>query len=319
MKRSFCILAIVLMAATAAPMTTAQESWPNKPIHVLVGSPTGGIPDVIVRILAEPMVKALQQPLIVEGKPGAGGNLAAAAAASAKPDGYTFMLTTVGSHGIGPSLFKKQPFDAVRDFTGVARVVEFPTVLLVSTKLGARTLKEVIAYAKANPGKLNYGSTGPGTLSHLAGVLLAANAGIDIVHIPQRSYAAGQQGLMTGDLHLLFMHVTASKDAVPIAVTGTQRYSGLPDVPTFTESGVRGLDEVTQWMGYVAPSGTPKPIVERFAGEVAKALKDPEVVTRLRNMTAVPAMLPPAEFEAFYKSEIARWAPIVKASGASAN
>jgi tripartite-type tricarboxylate transporter receptor subunit TctC len=264
------------------------------------------------------MAESLGQPIVVEPKPGAGGNIAAEAAAKAAPDGYTFMLTTVGSHGIAPSLFKSLNFDPVKDFMGVARVVEFPTVLFVSGKVPAKSTQEVIAYAKANPGKLNYGSTGPGTLSHLAGVLLASNAGIDIVHIPQKSYAMAQQALAAGDLHITFLHVLSSRDATPVAVASSERFPGLPDVPTFNEIGLKNL-RVTQWFGYVTPVRTPQAIVDRFSAEVARALKNPEVIKRLGQMTAVPAMLGPKEFETFYLGEMDRWAPIVKLSGASVN
>jgi tripartite-type tricarboxylate transporter receptor subunit TctC len=307
-----------LLLACAAPLALAQADWPTKPIRIFVGSPAGGLPDLVARVVGKPMAEALGQPLIIEARPGAGGNIAAEAAAKSAPDGYSFMLTTVGSHGIAPSLFKNMSFDPLKDFSGVARVVEFPTVLFVSNRVPAKNLHELVAYAKANPGKLNYGSTGPGTLSHLAGVLLSSTAGIDIVHIPQKSYAAAALGLMTGDLHLTFLHVTGAKDALPVAVAGSERFPGMPEVPTFEELGMKNL-RITQWFGYVAPARTPRAVIERFAAEVAKSLRTPEVIAQLRQMTAVPAMLPPREFEEFYVGEMSRWAPVVKASGASVN
>lgn len=309
---------LVLALLLAMPVAMAQSDWPTKPIRIYVGSPAGGLPDLVARVVGKPIAEALGQPLIVEARPGAGGNIAAEAAAKAAPDGYSLMLTTVGSHGIAPSLFKNMNFDPTRDFTGVARVVEFPTVLFVGNKVPAKNMREVIAYAKANPGKLNYGSTGPGTLSHLAGVLLAANADIDIVHIPQKTYVAAALGLITGDLHLTFLHVTSAKDATPVAVAGGERFPGLPEVPTLEEFGLKNL-RITQWFGYVAPARTPKAILDRFAAEVARSLRNPEVIAQLRNMTAVPAMLGPKEFEEFYLAEISRWAPVVKSSGAKVN
>jgi len=320
MKMSKLVIALFVqfVLAALAPQALAQQDWPNKPIRVFHGAPAGGLPDLIARVVGVPMAEALGQPIVVEARPGAGGNIAAEAAAKSGPDGYTFMLTTVGSHGIAPSLFKSLNFDPVKDFTGVARVVEFPTILFVSGKVAAKSVQEVVAYAKANPGKLNYGSTGPGTLSHLAGVLLASSAGIDIVHIPQKSFAMAQQALAAGDLHITFLHVATSRDATPVAIASGERLVSLPGVPTFEEAGLRNL-RVTQWFGFVAPARTPPLIVERFAAEVGKALRNPEVTKRLSQMSAVPAMLGPKEFEAFYLAEIARWSPVVKQSGASVN
>jgi len=309
-------LALALLALASCSAVNAQSDWPNKPIRIIVGSPAGGLVDVVARIVTQPITESLKQAFVVDAKPGAGGNIAADAGAKARPDGYTFFLTTVGSHGIAKSLFKKLPFDPVKDFVGVARVAEVPTVLMASNKLPARTLQEVVAYAKANPGKLNYGSTGPGTLTHLAAILFATDAGIDMVHVPQRSLADVNRSLMQGDLHLSFLHSNVSPGGHPVAVAGRERFPSLPDVPTFKEAGFNDL-QVTQWLGFVAPAGTPRGIVDKFSEEVAKALKNPQVISRLAQLPAAPAMLGPKEFERFYTAEIERWAPVVQKSGAS--
>ena len=308
------VFACVLFLAGSA---SAQQDWPNRSIRVITGAGPAGTPTLTARIVTEPMSQSLGQPIVVDPRVGAGGNLAADLTAKAAPDGYTFMLATNGSHGIAPSLYQKLPFDSIKDFAGVAKVVEVPTFLFAIDGLKVRTVQELVAYAKANPGKLNYASVGAGSFSHLAGVMFERSADIRLIHVPYKTTVEMLPAIAAGEIHVAFLNARAAKGAIPLAIASQARDELLP-VPTFTELGLKNI-ELTQWYGFVTAAKTPQPIVERFAAEVQRALRNPELVKRLAGVPAVPAYLGPRAFESFYHGEIAQWAVVVKASGATAD
>ncbi len=309
---------LLLAAALCSGAAAAQDVWPSRPIRIIVPSPAGGLPDVAARLITKPIGDALGQPLVMDPRPGVAGNIAADLTAKAKPDGYTFLLTTMSTHGIAPSIFKTLPFHPVDDFVAVARVMENPLVLYVSDTTGIKNINDLIAYARANPGKLNYGSVGPGSVSHLAVAMLAAASHLRMVHVPFKGYADVQQGLKSGDLQLAFLPgYTSTPGGTSVAVASRTRFARMPNLPTLVELGMTEV-YLGNWFGFVAPAKTPQAIVERFADQLAIAMKDPALLERLQGISAVPSFLRTREFEAFYVGEIARLRPVVAAAGATA-
>ena len=312
--------AIAVLGVSTA-FALAQQEWPSRPIRLIIpGSPGGGT-DVLGRLIAKPVSDALGQPVILDNKTGAGGNVGAEAAAQSAPDGYTFFLTTTSPHGVGPTLYKNLRFDAIKDFSGVARLCEGPLVVVVRSDFPAKTVNELVAFAKANPDKINYSSPGSGSLAHLVGAMFAKEAGIKVVHVPYRSTSFAVQALLAGEVqlgfespHVIIEHIKAGK-LRPLAVTTPTRWTDLPDVPTMKERGFADF-EATNWFGVVAPAKTPPVVLERMAAAIGNALSTPSMRERFQQLGVAPAMQGPKEFESFYKEEIARWAPIVRASGA---
>ena len=325
-RRRFARLAGLVAALVftgAAPALTDQ--WPTRPIRFVVPYPPGGPLDQVARALAEKLREPLGQPVVVENRPGAGGNVGADLVAKAAPDGYSIVMGAVATHAINPYLYAKMPYDANRDFTPITRVATVPNVLVLNPqtaeRLGIRSLRDLIAYARKNPGTLNYGSGGNGSAGHLAGELLEAQAGISMVHIPYGGAAPAQLGLLAGQTDLMFDNLASATPQIragklqAFAVTTPQRSSFFPELPTVAESGLKDID-ISTWFGVFAPAGTPRPIVDRLNIEFTRALSAPDIRERLGRMGAEPSPMSPEAFANFVRAEQAKYERIVKASGA---
>jgi tripartite-type tricarboxylate transporter receptor subunit TctC len=302
-----------------APGAWAQAAYPNKPITMLVPFPPGGPTDLVARVLAQKMGEQLGQNIVIDNRPGANGNIAAAAITRAAADGYTLLYNT-SSITLSPALYKNLGFDVERDFAPVALTAVVPLALVVHPSVPANNVKEFIAYAKANPGKLSYGSAGNGNVTHLGAFQFAQANGIEAVHVPYKGSAPADLGLVAGDVQFLtdtvnsVMAFVKDKRMKMLAVTTSRRMSLFPDVPTLAESGMPGF-EVGAWQGIMVRSGTAKPIIDRLNAEVMKALQNPEVRSKLAAQGAEPLGSSPSEYGVYVKKELARWAGVVKASG----
>ncbi|MBV1798869.1 tripartite tricarboxylate transporter substrate binding protein [Siccirubricoccus sp. G192] len=310
------LLALLLLAAPA----TAQD-WPTKPVRLVVPFPPGSISDAIARMVSDRLAGPLGQRLVVDNRGGAAGNIGTEHVARAEPDGYTFGLASSGTHAANLALYRNLGYDPLRDFDPVIGLVRVPNMLVVRNALPATSVQEFIAYAKARPGEVTYGSIGNGSSQHLAGTQFEHLTGLRLTHVPYRAVPPVILD-MTGDrLDASFQLVPNVVEQVrsgqirALAVATPARLPALPDVPTMAEAGVSGF-ETAGWFGIVAPRGTPPAAVERLAREVAAVLADRDMRQRLAGMGAEPMPLPPAEFRAFITAEIPRWRDIVRASGA---
>ena len=309
-------LAILGALATSAK---AQE-WPAKQVNFIVPFSAGGTTDLFGRLLSQHMQKNFDKPFIVENKPGAGGNIGAGAVAKAAPDGYTFLVGTVSTHAINPFLYSKLPYDTVKDFQPVSLIARLPNILVVHPSLPANNVQELIAHLKANPDKLSYGSSGAGTSIHLAAELFKIKTGTTMTHVPFRSSGDIMNNLTGGHINLAFDNITLAWPQVKagrlraLAVSSTERSAIAPDVPTVAET-IPGFD-ATSWHGVFAPAGTPKPIVDKMAAEMKRILELPDVKEKLFEIGAVASPMTPEEFAKFIDGERAKWADVVKASGA---
>jgi tripartite-type tricarboxylate transporter receptor subunit TctC len=315
-RRDFLVRASVAALAALAPALRAQGSYPAKPIKLIAPVQPGGGVDLVARTIGDRLGRALGQSIVVENLSGGGGVVGSLATARAAPDGYTLMVGYVGTHGTNPAV-RKLPYDAIRDFTPIAMVGGTPNVLVVTPSLPVGTLREFVAYAKSNPGKLSYGSSGPGTLTHLAMEQLKIAADIDAVHIPYRGIGPAFVDLLGGQTQIMFPglaaalpHVKAAK-VKALAVTGTRRHPLLAEVPTFAESGYPGFDGV-QWYGIVGPANMPAPIVKRLNEEINKLLASPELSERLSSEALEPMPMSADEFARYIKDDIARWTKLAK-------
>ena len=314
------LLSIPLLAG--APVAYGQAgTYPIKGIRLVVPFPPGGPLDVIGRLIAQRLTEAWGQSVVVDNRPGAGGNIGADIVAKSAPDGYTVVMGALSTHAVNPSLFPKMPYDAVKDFAPISLVAITPNVLVVNSSLPVNSVKELIAYAKANPGKLAFGSGSNGSAGHLAGELLKADTGVDMIHVPFKGGAPATQALLAGDTQLMFDNLA---NAVPqvkagklkaLAVTTAQRSPLAPELPTMAEAGVPGFD-ISTWFGLLAPAGTPRDIIAKWNIEVVRILNSPDMRERMVAQGAEPAPDTPEQFAAFIGQEIAKYARIVKASGA---
>jgi len=302
----------------AGPHTAAQaEAWPSKPIRMIVSSGAGGGLDLVARLVAAPIAEALKQNVVVDNRPGASGSIAAELIAQASPDGYTFMVLSASLVVYG--VVNKTRYDLYRDFDAVAQIAASPYILTVTPSLPVKSVKELIGYAKANPGQLNFASTGPSSLAHLAGELFGITTGTQLVHVPYKGVGAALPDMISGRTQMSFLSggsVSAqirNGNLKPLAVAGTSRAKSMPNVPTMVESGVPGF-VVTQWHGVVTPRGTPRAIIERMQQEIAKAVQRPEVASRLAQDGTEGVGSSPKEFAAFLKSERDQWAKVAKAA-----
>jgi tripartite-type tricarboxylate transporter receptor subunit TctC len=314
------ILLIALALALASSSAAQGQSWPNRPIRMIAPFPAGGLVDVLARAIGEELTKTLGQPIIVENKPGAGGNLGADIVAKAAPDGYTLLMTSPGIQSINQFLYKSMPFEPEKAFTPISNVADMSMLVVVHPKTKLKTLKELITFARANPGKLNFGSAGIGTTGHLGQALLTHVAKIKVTHIPYRGAAPSVKDLIAGQIDgvvdnppTVIAHIRAGT-IVPLAVAAKQRLSVLPQVPTAPEAGLPGW-EASSWFGVVAPAGTPPAIIERLHAEIAKAVKQPSMQRFSGQSGARMIGDSPAEFGAFIVAERRKWGEIVKAAG----
>ncbi len=316
------LLAIFLSLAAVAH---AQGDWPKRDVRIMIGFSAGGTTDIVTRLISTDLNKAWGQPIVIDNRPGAGGNIAAELVAKSKPDGYTLLMGSVAPLAINASLYKNIPFDNLRDFAPVTLVAHVPNVLVFSPKaMQPANLREFIALLKASPGKYFYASTGAGTSSHLSGELLKQLAGVDITHVPYKGAVALNDVLAGDQVHFMFATIPSAINHVrsgklrAIAVTSIKRSEGLPELPTVAESGFPGFD-ASSWFGLVGPAGLPREIAARISADVAAALKKPELREKFIQQGADPVGSTPEEFGAYMRAETAKWAPIVKASGAQAN
>jgi tripartite-type tricarboxylate transporter receptor subunit TctC len=315
------LLLAACLALGAAPAWA--QKYPEKPVRIVVPFPAGGIADVYARIIAARAAESWGQPVLVENRPGAGGNLAADAVAKSAPDGYTLVMGSVGTHAVNVSLFSKMPYDPVADFAPVALVAESDSLLVVHPSVPARSVAELIALARAKPGGLTFASAGPGTTSHLAGELFKSMAGIDMLHVPYKGNTPAITDLLGGQTSLLFAtmptvlpHAKAGKLRA-LATCAAARATATPELPTVGET-LPGF-AVTNWVGFFAPAGTPPDIVLRWNGEVQRVMQAADMQARLAGEGARFVPMAPPQFAAYVRAEIAKWAPIVKASGARAD
>ncbi len=308
-------LAVLLAALSAA--TADAQSYPNKPIRFVVPFPAGGIADIMARVIGQKLTDAWNQPVVVENRTGAGGNIGADIVAKSPPDGYTLVMGSIGTHAVNVSLFSKLPYDPIRDFAPVALVIEAEGLLVLHPSVPVKTVKELIALARARPGQLVYASAGNGTASHLAGELFKSMAKIDIVHIPYKGNVPAITDLIGGQTSMIFATMPTVLPQVKagklhaLAVASAQRSPAAPDVPTVAEAALPGF-EVTNWIGVFAPAGTPADIVAKINAEIMRIMRLPEVQSRLANEGARFKPNTPNEFAAFQKNEIAKWSKLIK-------
>jgi tripartite-type tricarboxylate transporter receptor subunit TctC len=315
-------LSATLLAAGGASAQNPAANYPNKPIRFVVPYTAGGTTDILARIIAAKLTESWGQHVLVDNRPGAGGNIGTDLIAKADPDGYTIVMGAISTHAINPSLYKSIPYDHIRDFAPITRVGLLPNVLVVNPSLPAKTVKEFIAYGKANPGKLNFASPGTGTSLHLSGELFKDMTGTDMVHVPYKGSTPALTDLLGGQVLAMFDNLPASLPHIkggklrPLAVTTARRTPALPDVPTMIEAGVPGF-EVTSWFAVFAPARTPKEIVAKLNSEMVKILNSPDVKEKLAQHSVEAAPTTPEELAAFVKSETERWAKVIKATGAT--
>ena len=320
---------LVLIAAGAMLMSFAAGAseqiptrvFPTKPIRLIVATTPGGSPDILARIVCQKLSEAFNQQIIVDNRAGAGGTIGSEIAARAAPDGYTILMANIGTFGVNPSLYPNLPYDPIKDFQAVSQIANVPGMMVVNPSVPVTTVKQLIALAKAKPGRLNYGSAGSGSAANLLVEYFKLLTSTDIQHVPYRGTGPALIDLLAGQVS---MTITGVPPLTPYVKAGRRRALGVstkhrltqfPDVPTIEEAGVPGY-EVMQWYGIVAPAATPKEIVERFQTEIVKLLKLPEVRERFLIEGAEAISSTPAQFQTFIKSEIARWRPVVIASGA---
>ncbi|HET9405164.1 MAG TPA: tripartite tricarboxylate transporter substrate binding protein [Burkholderiales bacterium] len=313
---SRALAAALLLAASAA----AAQGYPAKPIRIIVPFPAGGIADVFGRVIGQKFTEAWGQPAVVENRPGAGGNIGAEIVAKSPADGYTLVTGSIGTHSVNVSLFSKLPYDPIRDFAPVSLIMEAEGLLVLHPSVPARTVKELIALARARPGQLSYASAGHGTASHLSGELFKSMARVNMIHVPYKGNVPAITDLLAGQTSLLFATMPTVLPQVQagrlkaLAVTSSARAPAAPQLPTIAEAALPGYS-VTNWIGVFAPAGTPRDVVVKLNREIVRIMQAPDIQKRLANEGAKFTPLTPDEFTAFVKAEIAKWAKVVREAG----
>jgi len=313
--------AVALAVGMVVPTSVQAQTFPSKPVKLVVPFPPGGSLDNIGRLLAQKLSEAWGQQVVVENRPGAGGNVGADFVAKSPPDGYAVVMGALSTHAVNPSLYAKMPFDAEKDFAPLSLVAITPNVLIVRTESPIRSVSDLIAYAKANPGKVNFGSGSNGSAGHLAGELFKVETGTDVAHIPYKGGAPALQALLAGDTQFMFDNLANAMAQVKggrvraIAVTTKDRSKLAPELPTMAEQGLPGFD-ISTWFGLMAPAGTPPDVVAKWNADLVKTLNSPDVREKMLAQGADPTPMTTAEFASFMAQERAKYARIVKASGA---
>jgi tripartite-type tricarboxylate transporter receptor subunit TctC len=313
--------ALVAATVISAQPAEAQKAYPDKPVRIVVPFAAGGGVDILTRIMGQYLTERLGQQVIVDNRPGAGGNLGTDGVAKSPPDGYTLVMGTTGTHTINPGLYPKLPYDAVKDFRPITLTASVPNLLVVNPELPVKSARELIELAKASPGKLNFGSFGNGTSNHLSGELLKSVAQIDVVHVPYKNAPQAVIDLMTGQISFAFINMPLALPHVQggklraLAVTGAKRSTAAPEFPTMAEAGVPGF-VVESWYGLLAPAGTPDAIIERLHRDVVAVLAKPEVQSAFAQQGAEPMTSTPAEFATLIAEGKKQWAEIIRISGA---
>ena len=315
-------VAAASIGAALLPTAFAADNFPTKPITMVVPFVAGGTTDILARIVGQALGEELGQPVVIDNRAGAGGNIGGQFAARSAPDGYTLFMGTVGTNSINEWLYKKMPFSPNKDFAPLTRVSNVPNLLVANPNQPFKSVKDLIAYAKANPGKVNFGSSGNGSSIHLSGELFKSLAKVDMVHVPYKGSAPAVTDLLGNQIAIMFdnmpsaiQHVRSGK-LVPIAVTTAKRSPELPNVPTIAEAGLPGY-EATSWFGMFAPAGTPAPVLAQLNKALVKVLNQADVAKKINEQGAETYSETPEQFAAFIQAESAKWGKVVKESGAS--
>jgi tripartite-type tricarboxylate transporter receptor subunit TctC len=306
------------------PSVAGAQTWPSKPIHVIVSSGAGGTADILARMIGEKLIPALGQPVVIENRPGAGGHLGAGLVARAQPDGYTLLMSGSPTHSVGPHLFKRLSYDPMRDVPPVAMVAVAPNLLVTRSSFPAKSLAELVALAREKPGQLTYSSAGNGTSGHLAAELLKHMARIDMRHVPYKSGPEAVTGVLSGDVDFIFFTVPSVLPQVEagkrraLAITSLARSQLVPDVPTVAEAGYPGF-EALGWYALFAPRDMPQPIVAKLSGEIEKIVRLPEIRDKMVQLGAEPRYMGPEELTSFVAVESPKWGQLIRESGATAD
>jgi len=314
-----CFSLIVAGSTALAVAQASAAEFPDRPVSIVVPFPAGGTPDILARVLGEAVGKRLGQPVVVDNRGGAGGNIGAQAVARAKPDGQTLLMCAFGC-SVAPLIYKPAPYDIKKDFAPVAMLATVPSVLVVNPKVPAKSVGELLAYARANPGKLNSASSGVGTSAHLATELLRAQTGVDLTHVPYKGAGQVATDLLGGQVDMYFDNLPASLPSIKsgklraLAVASEKRSPSVPDVPTFAEAGVPNF-VITPWFGLLAPAGTPEPVLQRLNAAFNDALKDPAVAERMTQLGVVTAAGSRAALADFIAGETVKWKAIIEKRG----
>lgn len=322
MKRAKAIAATLAMWATLSGGAAAQD-YPNRAVRIVVPYPPGGNTDIVARLMAEHLGRIWAKPVVVENKAGAGGTLGTDFVAKSAPDGYTMQLAALATNATAPSVYPNLPYDPAKDFVYIAPLTFTPNVLLVNPKLPAKTLRELVEYARANPGKLNYSSPGIGLSNHLAMELYLRSAGLSAVHVPYKGSNFATTAAIAGEVQMTLDPVSSSVQHVragnlrPLAISAARRSPMLPEVPTFAEAGAPGV-EAYSWTAFAMPAGTPPPIVSKVRADVGSVLRQPDIRDRFMAMGSEIVEMTPEQFTAFVQSEGRKWGEIARAVGAKA-
>lgn len=313
--------AVIMVLSTFASSTARADDYPSRALRIVVPFAAGGTSDLVTRIVGQALGMELKVAVVVDNHPGAGGNIGSDLVAHAPADGYTLLMGTVATHGINATLYKKMPFNPVKDFAPVSLVASTPSVLEVNPSLPIKSVQDLIAYAKANPGKLHFGSAGNGSSHHLAGELFDSMANVQMTHVPYRGTPAAVTDALAGQVQVIFdtlpsaMPYVKSGQLRALAVTSPRRDPSLPNLPTLAESGLPGY-EVGSWYGLLAPAGTPTARVDKISKVIAAIVRRPDIKQKLIDQGATPVGGTPAEFSAHIASELKKWSTVVKAAGA---
>jgi tripartite-type tricarboxylate transporter receptor subunit TctC len=311
-----CLLVLLACASLAQ-----AQPFPSRPIRIVVPFPPGGTSDILARSIGQKLTEEWGQPVLADNRPGAAGNIAAEIVAKSKPDGYTLFINTVGTHAINAALYTQLPYDIVKDFTPITNLVNLPSVMLVHPSVPAKNVKELIALAKKRPDSLQYSSAGSGTQPHLTAEMFNMMSGVKLMHVPYKGAGPQMIGIISGEVAITFATAPSgvpyvkNKQLRAIGVSGANRIPALPDVQTIAEGGVPGYLAVG-WNGLMGPGNMPQPVLDKIHDAVLRIVRTPEINQRLVDLGAEPALSTPAEFGALIKSEIVKWAKVVKESGA---
>ena len=323
MKRLLACLPFALLVVTAS-VQAQSDAYPSRPVRIIVTVPPGGAADFIARLVGTKMAESLGQPVLVENRAGASGTIAADAVAKSAPDGYTLLQNSITTHGIGPHLYAKLPYDSIRDFAPITMLARLPLIMTVNAGVKANTVQEFVALAKAQPGKFGFASSGNGGAPHMAGELFRSATGADLLHVPYKGSGPAVADLVSGQVQVMFdgapsllPHIRSGKLRA-IGAASAQRNRLLPEVPTFAEAGFPGVD-VALWYGMLAPAATPPAIIARLNAEILKALNAPDVRERFAAQGTEAMGGTPGEAAIFIRSEIERWGPVVKKAGVKAD
>jgi tripartite-type tricarboxylate transporter receptor subunit TctC len=317
----FAIAALVALVAAHVPTPAQTQAWPNRPINMIVSFGAGGTADILARMIGEELSTALGQPVVIENRPGAGGNLGAQAVARAEPDGYTLLMSGSPTHSVGPHLFKNLSYDPMKDVPPVAMVAVAPNLLVVNAELPAKSVKELVQLARDKPGQITFSSAGIATSGYLAAEMLKSSAKLDMAHVPYKSGPEAVTGVLAGNVSFIFFTVPALLPQVKagklraLAITGAQRSALVPDVPTVAEAGFSDY-EVLAWFAVFAPRGTPEPIVQRLSAEIEKIVKRPDIREKMAKLGAEPRYMNPKQLTDFVTVESAKFGKLLEGAKA---